>query len=136
MQKISDPDKLLVARYAWGNDYHKVLEKRLKKLGRWLEQRKANCKWKICVDSSPLLEKAWAEEAGIGWIGKNSNLIDKKHGSWMVLGYLLCTEALTPDKPSTPLCGNCQKCIEACPTHAITEPFVVNAQKMSCISQY
>ncbi len=133
-EAIINKDKLLIARYAWGNDYHKVIEKRLKKVGKWLEKKRVNCKWTICVDSKPLLEKAWAEEAGIGWIGKNSNLINKNHGSWMVIGHLLCTEALTPDKPSEPLCGNCQKCIEACPTNAISEPFVVNSQK--CIAYH
>ncbi len=125
---------LLIARYAWGNDYHKVIEKRLKKIGQWLTNQRSDCKWKICVDSKPLLEKAWAEEAGIGWIGKNSNLINPKKGSWMVLGYLLCTESLIPDQASMPLCGNCQKCIEQCPTQAITEPFVINSKK--CIAYH
>ncbi|KGG13763.1 MULTISPECIES: tRNA epoxyqueuosine(34) reductase QueG [Prochlorococcus] len=127
-------DKPLVARYAWGNDYHQVLEKRLGKIGRWLESEIKDCKWKICVDSKPLLEKAWAEEAGIGWIGKNSNLINESKGSWIVLGNLLCTVALTPDNPSIPLCGKCDKCIEACPTAAITEPFVINSNK--CIAYH
>ncbi len=125
---------MLVARYAWGNDYHKVIEKRLKKIGQWLSTQRVNCKWKVCVDSKPLLEKAWAEEAGLGWIGKNSNLINKNQGSWMVLGYLLCTEALTPDQPSIPLCGNCRECIDKCPTQAISEPFVINSNK--CIAYH
>ncbi len=130
----SNSNELLIARYAWGNDYHKIIEKRLKKLGQWLLTKKPNCKWKICVDSKPLLEKAWAEEAGLGWIGKNSNLINSSQGSWMVLGHLLCTEPLIPDKPSIPLCGKCEKCIEQCPTQAITEPFVINSEK--CIAYH
>ncbi len=126
--------KLKIARYAWGNDYHKTIEKRLKKLGKWLQEQRPNSKWKICVDSKPLLEKAWAEEAGLGWIGKNSNLIHSTRGSWMVLGNLLSTEELIADQPSKPLCGKCEKCIEACPTNAISEPFVINSKK--CIAYH
>ena len=121
------PEALSIARYAWGRDYHKVVEQRLKRLGKWLENERPNCKWKVCVDSAPLLDKAWAEEAGLGWIGKHSNLINKEYGSWIVLGHLLCTEPLVPDKPAQPLCGKCQDCIKACPTNAITEPFVINS---------
>ncbi len=127
--KERSENSLLVGRYAWGNDYHKTIEKRLKKIGRWLENQRPNCKWRVCVDSSPLLEKAWAEEAGIGWIAKNTNLINKSNGSWMVLGFLLCTEELEGDTPSKSLCGNCQKCIDQCPTSAITEPFVINSNR-------
>ncbi len=130
----TEPDSLKIARYAWGKDYHKVIEKRLRRLGHWLTQKKPNCKWRVCVDSTPLLDKAWAEEAGIGWIGKNSNLINPKSGSWMVIGHLLCTEPLVPDKPSKSLCGQCKKCIEACPTKAITEPFVVDSR--SCLAYH
>ena len=122
-------NNLRIGRYAWGNDYHKVMGKRLKRIGKWLESERPGCKWKVCVDSSALLEKAWAEEAGLGWIGKNSNLINTDKGSWMVLGYLLCTESLTPDTPAKSLCGQCQKCIDVCPTKAITEPFVINSSR-------
>ena len=128
----NNPNRLLIGRYAWGNDYHKVINKRLKQIGEWLTTQRPSSKWKICVDSHPLLEKAWAEEAGIGWIGKNSNLINPKQGSWMVLGNLLSTEELLPDKPSVPLCGKCQECIKGCPTNAIVEPFVIDARK--CIA--
>ncbi len=120
---------LSIARYAWGKDYHKVINQRLKKIGRWLQTKRPNCEWKVCVDSDPLLDKAWAEEAGLGWIGKNSNLINKNRGSWMVLGHLLCTEQLIPDIPEKGLCGQCEICIKSCPTNAITEPFVVNSKK-------
>ena len=123
-----NPKSLKIGRFAWGMDYHKTIKKRLKKLGSWLESQRSECKWKICVDSSALLEKAWAEEAGLGWIGKNTNLINQKNGSWMVLGYLLCTEKLTADKPAKSLCGQCRKCLDACPTNAITEPFVINSR--------
>ncbi len=122
------PGSLSIARYAWGHDYHKVIDKRLRRIGRWLEKERPNCRWKACVDADPLLDKAWAEEAGLGWIGKNSNVINARNGSWMVLGHLLCTEPLIPDKPEQPKCGKCQSCIEACPTKAITEPFVINSK--------
>ncbi len=123
------PKDLLIARYGWGKDYHKLIEKKLKNVAKFLENEKPNTKWKICVDSSALLDKAWAEEAGIGWIGKNSNLINSKIGSWMVLGHLLSTENLIADEPAESICGKCQKCMEACPTNAIQEPFVVNSNK-------
>ncbi len=129
VNQTQQPSSPLIARYGWGNDYHKIVEKRLKAVGRWLEKQRPNCEWKICVDTSPLLDKAWAEEAGLGWIGKNSNLINKSRGSWMVLGHLLCTEALTPDKPSKPRCGSCKACIEACPTNAISQPYLIDSRK-------
>ncbi len=120
---------LQIARYAWGKDYHKTIQKRLKKLGKWLENYRPDCKWKACVDTSALMDKVWAEEAGIGWIGKNGNLINKKSGSWMVLGNLLCTEKLTEDTREKPSCDSCEKCIDACPTKAIEEPFVINSNQ-------
>ena len=123
------PNEMSIARYGWGHDYHKVIEKKLKKIAKLLETERPNSKWKICVDTSAFLDKAWAEEAGIGWIGKNSNIINTKIGSWMFLGHLLSTEALEPDEPSKSICGECEQCIEACPTKAIEEPFIVNSNK-------
>ena len=123
------PKDISIARYGWGNDYHKIIEKKLKKIGQFLKYERPNSKWKICVDTSAFLDKAWAEEAGIGWIGKNSNIINSRIGSWMFLGHLLSTEALEADEPSKPICGECEKCIEACPTKAIEEPFIVNSNK-------
>ena len=79
------------------------------------------------MDTSPLLEKAWAEESGLGWIGKNSNLITQKNGSWVTLGFILLTKDLIPDKPHQSLCGKCDICIERCPTRAIVEPFVIKS---------
>ena len=117
-----------VGKFGQGDDYHKVISNKLKNIGEWIEHQIPDCKWKICVDTSPLLEKAWAEESGLGWIGKNSNLINKSFGSWLTLGFLLITEELIPDQPSQSLCGKCDKCIEKCPTKAITEPFVINSE--------
>ena len=81
-----------IGKFARGEDYHKIITKKLKKIGKWINTKDPNCKWKICVDTSPLLEKAWAEEAGLGWIGKNSNLINQKFGSWLTLGFLILSE--------------------------------------------
>tara|TARA_B100000003_G_C10857520_1_gene341614 strand:- start:40 stop:984 length:945 start_codon:yes stop_codon:yes gene_type:complete len=118
---------LKVGKFGQGEDYHKVIHKKLKNIGKWINSEIPDCKWKICVDTAPLLEKAWAEEAGLGWIGKNSNLINKKHGSWFTLGFMILTKDLVPDKPHQSLCGKCEKCIEHCPTEAIIEPFVIKS---------
>ena len=116
-----------VGKFSQGEDYHKIIYKKLKNIGKWINLTIPDCKWKICVDTSPLLEKAWAEEAGIGWIGKNSNLINKKNGSWSTLGFMILTKNLIPDKPHQSLCGKCDICIESCPTKAIIEPFVIKS---------
>jgi epoxyqueuosine reductase len=126
------PGSLKVARYGWGRDYHRVIDGRLRALGRWLESQAPGVGWRACVDSTPLLDKAWAEEAGLGWIGKHSNLISREHGSWLLIGHLLTTAQLPPDQPAVPACGACRACIEACPTKAIAEPFVVDARR--CIA--
>ena len=123
------PKEISIARYGWGKDYHKIIEKKLKIIAKFLEKERPQSKWKICVDTSAFLDKAWAEEAGIGWIGKHSNIINSKIGSWMFLGHLLSTEVLEADEPSKPACGECEKCIEACPTEAIEEPFIINSNK-------
>ena len=116
-----------VGKFAQGDDYHKIIYKKLDNIGQWIDKEIPDCRWKICVDTSPLLEKAWAEEAGLGWIGKNSNLINKKYGSWITLGFMILTKNFTPDNASQSLCGKCEKCIEKCPTKAIAEPFVINS---------
>jgi epoxyqueuosine reductase len=123
-----------VGKFSQGMDYHKVISKKLKNIGKWINLEIPDCNWKICVDTSPLLEKAWAEESGLGWIGKNSNLINKKNGSWFTLGFMILTKDLSPDKPHESLCGKCDKCIEYCPTKAIVEPFVI--QSNLCIAYH
>ena len=127
-------DCFKVGKFSQGEDYHKVIYKKLKNIGKWINLEMPDCKWKICVDTSPLLEKAWAEESGLGWIGKNSNLISKKNGSWLTLGFMILTEDLMPDKPHQTLCGKCDICIEHCPTKAIVEPFVI--QSNLCIAYH
>ena len=126
------PGSLKVARYGWGRDYHRVIEGRLRALGRWLEQQVPGVRWRACVDSAPLLDKAWAEQAGLGWIGKHGNLISRRHGSWLLLGHLLTTLELPADPPAQPACGACRACLDACPTQAIPQPFVVDARR--CIA--
>ena len=123
-----DNNHLKVGKFSQGEDYHKVIYKKLKKIGKWINKEIPDCRWKICVDTSPLLEKAWAEESGLGWIGKNSNLINKSHGSWFTLGFMILTKDLVPDNPHESLCGKCDKCIECCPTRAIVEPFVIKSE--------
>ena len=119
--------KFKIAKFSQGDDYHKVIKKKLQIISKWIEKQIPECKLKICVDSSPLLEKAWAEESGIGWIGKHSNLINEEYGSWLSLGFIILNVELYPDRPSKALCGQCEKCITSCPTEAITEPFVVKS---------
>jgi epoxyqueuosine reductase len=126
------PGSLRVARYGWGRDYHRVIDQRLRQLGRWLETQVPGVRWRACVDSAPLMDKAWAEAAGLGWIGKHGNLIHAQRGSWLLLGHLLTNLELPADAPARPLCGSCSRCIPACPTGAICEPFVVDSRR--CIA--
>ena len=88
----NDNKNFKIGKFSQGEDYHKVIYKKLKNIGKWINLEIPDCKWKICVDTSPLLEKAWAEESGLGWIGKNSNLISKKNGSWFTLGFMILTK--------------------------------------------
>lgn len=121
-----------IARYAWGKDYHKVLLSRLQQLEEFLHNLAPDADTRCYVDTGPIMEKAWAERAGLGWIGKHSNLVSAEHGSWLLLGEILTSLDLESDEPATDLCGSCTLCIQACPTKAITEPYVVDATR--CIS--
>ena len=121
-----------IARYAWGKDYHRLIEKRLKRLEQALHTLVPDIRTRRYVDTGPVMEKAWAQQAGLGWIGKHSNLVSPQFGSWLLLGEILTTLSLEADEPGTDLCGTCSLCIQACPTQAITEPYVVDATK--CIS--
>lgn len=121
-----------VARYARGRDYHKVLKKPLKALGAFIETLDPEARWEIGVDSAPFMERAWAERAGVGWVGKNSLILNREMGSWFFLGVLVTTLELAPDEPLPPHCGTCRACIDACPTQAIVEDGVVDARQ--CIS--
>ena len=108
-----------VSRYAWGEDYHDVVRAKLRVLVELLVERVGPFDFKVCVDTSPLLERAYAHHAGLGWIGKNTCLINQQAGSWLFLGEILTSLDLTPDDPAPFRCGTCTRCIEACPTDAI-----------------
>lgn len=122
-----------VSRYAWGDDYHEVLKSKLESLLEWIREQEPEAAGKICVDIQPTLDKAWAVRAGLGWIGKHSNVITPEYGSWVFIGELLLNLELEPEaEPIEDHCGTCTLCIDACPTHAIAEPYVVDSNK--CIS--
>jgi epoxyqueuosine reductase len=121
-----------IARYAWGEDYHHVLGDRLAVLEAKIHDLVPNAMTRSYVDTGPIMEKAWAQQAGLGWIGKHSNLVSSEYGSWLLLGEILTTLDLPSDVPASDLCGSCSLCIRACPTGAIVEPYVVDATR--CIS--
>ena len=125
-------DTGVVSRYALGRDYHKVLRKRLQQLANRIEEAIGPHGYRVFVDSAPVLEKALAEKAGLGWIGKHSNLLDRKAGSWFFLGEIYTDIPLPADRPLKNHCGDCTACIDACPTGAIVAPYRVDARK--CIS--
>jgi len=123
-----------LSRYGWGRDYHKVLQKRLKALATWLSQQGNDTQTRYYADTGPVQDKVWAERAGIGWIAKNGNLITRDYGSWVFLGEVLTNLELVPDRPHTAHCGTCTRCISACPTAAIVQPGVVDANR--CIAYH
>jgi len=123
-----------ISRYGWGRDYHKVLTKKLKALVAWLEAQGEGILARYYADTGPVQDKVWAEQAGIGWIGKHSNVISREYGSWIFLGEVLTNLVLKPDQPHIAHCGTCTRCLEACPTQAIVQPFVVDANR--CIAYH
>ncbi|MEM7294073.1 MAG: tRNA epoxyqueuosine(34) reductase QueG [Pseudomonadota bacterium] len=130
---LADASRAFVSRYALGRDYHKVLRQRLQKLANYIESEAGTFNYRAFVDSAPVLEKAIAQKAGLGWIGKHSNLINRSAGSWFFLGELY-TDLPLPVDPTheTEHCGACNACIDACPTQAIVGPYQVDARR--CIS--
>jgi epoxyqueuosine reductase len=132
-QHDADPAKGKISRYAWGDDYHDVLKEKLRSLLEWIRSEFPGADGKACVDTAPIMDKAWAARAGIGWIGKSSNLITTDLGSWVFLGELILNIDLEPDAEAVPdHCGTCTACLDACPTQAIVEPYTVDAAR--CIS--
>jgi epoxyqueuosine reductase len=122
-----------VSRYAWGDDYHDVVKEKLLSLLAWIREQEPDAAGKVCVDIQPVMDKAWAVRAGLGWLGKHSNVITPEHGSWVFIGELLLNLELDHDTERVEdHCGTCTLCIDACPTAAITEPYVVDSNK--CIS--
>jgi epoxyqueuosine reductase len=114
--ELNDSELGWISRYAWGEDYHDVVRKGLEKL---VEKLGPGHEFKICVDTAPLLERSYAREAGLGWIGKNTCLINQQMGSWFFLGEILTSLEIDPDSPPPHRCGTCTRCIDACPTQAI-----------------
>ena len=123
-----------IARYGWGRDYHRVMQTRLKALARWIQTAAPTSKVRYYSDTGPVQDKFWAQQAGLGWIAKNGNVITRDYGSWVVLGELLTDLALSGDRPHTAHCGTCVRCLEACPTQAIRQPGVVDANR--CIAYH
>ncbi|KGF71641.1 epoxyqueuosine reductase [Neosynechococcus sphagnicola sy1] len=123
-----------ISRYGWGRDYHRVLQRKLKAFSTWLEGLDPGVQTRYYADTGPIQDKVWAQRAGLGWIAKNSNLITREYGSWVFLGEILTNLTLQPDPPHTAHCGTCRRCIDACPTAAIVQPFVVDANR--CIAYH
>jgi len=132
-QRLAEPDKAYVSRYALGRDYHKLIRKRLQQLAERIQQVAGPFGYRAFVDSAPVLEKAVAQQAGLGWIGKNTLLLNRKAGSWFFLGELFVDIDLPIDEPVTrDHCGSCHACLDVCPTHAFVGERVLDARR--CIS--
>jgi epoxyqueuosine reductase len=127
-----DPSVGKISRYAWGDDYHDVLKEKLYQLFDWLDQEVKGVSGRVFVDSAPVMDKAWAMRSGLGWIGKHTNLINRDLGSFFFIGEMIVDVPMIPDGPIPDFCGSCTRCIEACPTEAIYQPYAVDANR--CIS--
>jgi epoxyqueuosine reductase len=123
-----------ISRYGWGRDYHRILHKKLKQFCHWLKQQDATIETRYYADTGPIQDKFWAQQAGLGWIAKNGNVITRDYGSWVFLGEVLTNQAFPPDPPHTAHCGTCTRCLSACPTEAIRAPGVVDANR--CIAYH
>lgn len=133
-QKQTDENAPKISKYAYGDDYHTVIKNRLAHLFEDLKTEFGDISARFFTDSAPVLEKAWAEKSGLGWIGKNTNLINKKQGSFFFIAEIISDLELEPDGPIKDYCGDCTRCIDACPTDAIVEPYKVDGSK--CISYF
>lgn len=133
MAGLAQPDRGVVSVYAQGKDYHDLVKRRLKRLGRWLlDQAPAGAEIKVFVDTAPVMEKPLAQAAGLGWQGKHTNLLARDLGSWFFLGAIFTTLDLPPDAPEVSHCGSCTACLDACPTGAFPAPYQLDARR--CIS--
>ena len=131
--RIKDPTTGKVSRYAWGDDYHDVVGDKLCELLAWTQAQWPEAEGKVCVDIQPVMDKMWATRAGLGWIGKHTNLITNEFGSWVFIGELLLNLELDPGEIEiADQCGSCTLCLDACPTNALVEPYVLDANL--CIS--
>ncbi|MFG5384694.1 tRNA epoxyqueuosine(34) reductase QueG [Yoonia sp. R2-816] len=129
---LERPDVAAISIYAQGRDYHDVVKKRLKRVGRWLIEQVPEAQIKVFVDTAPVMEKPLAEAAGLGWQGKHTNLLGRDLGSWFFLGAIFTTVALEPDAPEISHCGSCTACLDICPTDAFPAPYQLDARR--CIS--
>ena len=130
--KIDEINNFKISKYAYGEDYHEVIKDILKEMVAELQEEIGEFGFRVFVDSAPVLEKAWARKSGLGWVGKNANLITKKHGSFYFLAEIICDLELEYDLAVTDHCGSCRACIDACPTQAIVSDRIVDGSK--CIS--
>ncbi|GAB4024333.1 tRNA epoxyqueuosine(34) reductase QueG [Spirosoma gilvum] len=134
-QRLSEgTDDLKLSKYAYGTDYHFVIKDKLKDLLTFIHDEIGEVNGRAFVDSAPVMDKAWAKRAGLGWVGKHTNLINREIGSFFFIGELILDLELEPDGPITDYCGTCTRCIDACPTDAIVGPYVVDGSK--CISYF
>jgi epoxyqueuosine reductase len=130
--KIEETDNYKIAKYAYGKDYHYIIKSRLNKIIELIQLEFPESTSRAFCDSAPVMDKVWAQRSGLGWIGKNTCLITKKMGSFFLIGEIICDIELSYDTPIKDHCGNCTRCIEACPTHAIQAPYQLDARK--CLS--
>ena len=133
-ESTQNPDSYQLSKYAYGEDYHQVIKQKLNELLYYIQSEIGEIKGRAFVDSAPVLDKAWAAKSGLGWIGKNANLITQKTGSFYFIAELIIDLDLDYDSPTTDHCGTCTACIDACPTQAIIAPYVVDGSK--CISYF
>ena len=131
-QEQTDPSAPKISKYAYGEDYHYVIKDKLFEFFQWIQDEIGEVGGRVFVDSAPVMDKAWAKRSGAGWIGKHTNLIHPKYGSFFFIAELILDLELEPDGPIKDYCGTCTRCIDACPTEAIVEPYVVDGSK--CIS--
>jgi len=131
-QTQADPSAPKISSYAYGTDYHFVIKEKLKKLIEYIHRDIGEVAGRVFVDSAPVMDKAWAAKSGLGWIGKNTNLISKKVGSFFFIAELILDLELAYDTPTTDHCGSCTACIDACPTEALIQPYQIDGSK--CIS--
>ena len=133
-QIISQQDNYKISKYAYGQDYHHVIKKKLKTFLQMIQEQIGEVNGRVFVDSAPVMDKAWASRSGLGWQGKNSNLINPKKGSFFFIAELILDLELIYDNPIKDYCGTCTRCLDACPTEAIVAPYVVDGSR--CISYF
>ncbi|MFT6244440.1 MAG: epoxyqueuosine reductase [Salibacteraceae bacterium] len=128
----TDPEAPKISKYAYGKDYHFIIKDKLKEFYQFIQDEIGEVGGRVFVDSAPVMDKAWAKKSGLGWMGKNANIINPKHGSFFFIAEMILDLELEPDGPIKDYCGTCTQCIDECPTDAIVEPYVIDGSK--CIS--